>query len=90
LLSGWVENGVGLLNVKGIAVARILLDETEIDVSEDVEDILNRIVNSRDGLRRGGGAVNATILELPGRVASGISPSSRLHGAGATRRCESA
>jgi hypothetical protein len=40
-------------------MARILLDETEIDVSEDVEEILNRIVHSRDGLRRGSGAIVA-------------------------------
>jgi tetrahydrodipicolinate N-succinyltransferase len=38
---------------------RILLDATEIDVSEDVEEILNRIVNSRDGLRLGSGAIIA-------------------------------
>jgi hypothetical protein len=40
-------------------MARILLDETEIDVSEDAEETLNRIVNSRDGLRRGSGAIVA-------------------------------
>jgi len=40
-------------------VARILLDETEIEVAEDVEDVLNRIVNSKDGLRRGSGAILA-------------------------------
>jgi hypothetical protein len=40
-------------------MARIVLDETEIEVAEDVEDILNRIVNSRDGLRRGSGAIVA-------------------------------
>ena len=40
-------------------MARILLDETEIEVAEDVEDMLNRIVNSRDGLRRGSGAIIA-------------------------------
>jgi hypothetical protein len=44
-------------------MARILLDETEIDVSEDVEDILSRIVNSKDGLRRGG-----AIIAPPGWV----------------------
>jgi hypothetical protein len=37
-------------------MARILLDETELEVAEEVEDILNKIVNSRDGLRRGSGA----------------------------------
>jgi hypothetical protein len=40
-------------------MARILLDDTEIDVSEDVEDTLSRIVNSRDGLRHGSGAIMA-------------------------------
>jgi hypothetical protein len=40
-------------------MARILLGESEIDVSEDAEDILNRIVNSRDGVRRGSGAIVA-------------------------------
>ena len=45
-------------------MARILLDEREIDVSEDVEDILNRIFNSRDGLRQSSGA----ILAPPGWV----------------------
>jgi hypothetical protein len=40
-------------------MARILLDETEIEVSEEVEEILGRIVNSRDGLRRGSGAIVA-------------------------------
>jgi hypothetical protein len=40
-------------------MARILLDETEIEVAEEVEEILNRIVNSRDGLRRGSGAIVA-------------------------------
>jgi hypothetical protein len=40
-------------------MARILLDATEIDVTEDVEETLNRIVNARDGLRRGSGAIVA-------------------------------
>lgn len=40
-------------------MARILLGETEIEVSEDVEETLNRIVNARDGLRRGSGAIVA-------------------------------
>jgi hypothetical protein len=40
-------------------MARILLDEVEIDVVEDVEETLNRIVNARDGLRRGSGAIVA-------------------------------
>jgi hypothetical protein len=45
-------------------MARILLDATEVDVAEDVEEILNRIVNSRDGLRLGSG----TIIAPPGWV----------------------
>jgi hypothetical protein len=40
-------------------MARILLDDTEIEVREDVADALNRIVNSRDGLRHGSGAIVA-------------------------------
>jgi hypothetical protein len=40
-------------------MARILLGEGEINVAEDVEDTLNRIVNARDGLRRGNGAIMA-------------------------------
>jgi hypothetical protein len=45
-------------------MARILLDEIEIEVAEDVEETLGRIVNARDGLRRGDGA----ILAPPGWV----------------------
>jgi hypothetical protein len=45
-------------------MARILLDGTEVDVAEDVEDTLGRIVNSRDGLRLGSG----TIVAPPGWV----------------------
>lgn len=45
-------------------MARILLDESEIEVAEDVEEILIAIVNARDGLRRGSGA----ILAPPGWV----------------------
>jgi hypothetical protein len=51
-------------------MARILLDETEIDVIEEVEEILSRIVNSRDGLRRGSGAIVAP----PGWVTLTASP----------------
>lgn len=40
-------------------MARILFDQAEIDVSEDVEEVLNRVVNSRDGLRRGNGSIIA-------------------------------
>jgi hypothetical protein len=44
---------------KGVGMAHILLDETEIEVAEDAEGALNRIVNARDGLRRGNGAIVA-------------------------------
>jgi hypothetical protein len=40
-------------------MARILLDEGEIDVAENVEETLSRIVNARDGLRRGNGSIVA-------------------------------
>jgi hypothetical protein len=40
-------------------MARILLGETEIEVVEDVEEALSRIVNARDGLRRSNGAIVA-------------------------------
>jgi hypothetical protein len=40
-------------------MARILFGQVEIDVSEDVEEVLNRIVNSRDGLRRPNGSIIA-------------------------------
>jgi hypothetical protein len=42
-----------------LKVAHILLDETEIEVYEDAEGALNRIVNARDGLRHGNGAIVA-------------------------------
>ncbi len=45
-------------------MARILIDATEVEVSEDVHEMLSRIVNSRDGLRRGSG----TIIAPPGWV----------------------
>jgi hypothetical protein len=45
-------------------MARILVDEREIEVSEEVEDILTRVVNSRDGLRLASG----TIVAPPGWV----------------------
>jgi hypothetical protein len=38
-------------------MALILVDGTEIDVAEEAEDILNLIVNSRDGIRRGSSIV---------------------------------
>jgi hypothetical protein len=40
-------------------MARILLDAVEIEVTEDVEALMSKIVNSRDGLRRGSGAIIA-------------------------------
>jgi hypothetical protein len=52
-------------------MARIFIDETEIEVAEDVEEVLSRVVNAKDGLRRGSGA----IIAPPGWVtltASGV------------------
>jgi len=40
-------------------MARILLDETEIEVAEEVDEVLGKIVNAKDGLRRGNGAIIA-------------------------------
>ncbi len=40
-------------------MARILLDQTEIDVVEEADKILATIVNARDGLRHGSGAILA-------------------------------
>lgn len=40
-------------------MGRILLDEIELQVSEDAGDILARIVNARDGLRLGSGSIIA-------------------------------
>jgi hypothetical protein len=40
-------------------MARILLDETEIEVAEEVQDVLGKIVNARDGLRHGNGKIIA-------------------------------
>ncbi len=45
-------------------MARILLDQTEIEVAEESEEILTAIVASRDGLRRRSGA----LLAPPGWV----------------------
>jgi hypothetical protein len=56
-------------------MARILLGETEIEVSEDVEETLNRIVNARDGLRRGSGAIVAP----PGWVILTAADSSEIY-----------
>ncbi len=38
-------------------MARLLLDDTEIEVAEDAGEVLARIVNARDGLRLGGAIV---------------------------------
>jgi hypothetical protein len=40
-------------------MARILLDETEIEVAEEADEVLGKIVNAKDGLRRGNGAIIA-------------------------------
>jgi hypothetical protein len=40
-------------------MASILFDQAPITVSEDVDEVLGRVVNSRDGLRRGNGAILA-------------------------------
>ena len=44
---------------RGADLARIMLEGTEVAVSEGAEEELNRIVNSRDGLRHGSGAIVA-------------------------------
>jgi len=40
-------------------MASIVFDRLTLEVSEDVEEILSRVVNSRDGLRNGNGAILA-------------------------------
>jgi hypothetical protein len=45
-------------------VARVLLNNTELEVTEDTDEILARIVKARDGLRRGSG----TIIAPPGWI----------------------
>lgn len=40
-------------------MAHILFGQTEVEVREEVEEILARIVDSRDGLRHGSGAIVA-------------------------------
>ena len=40
-------------------MARVMFDQVEIDVSEDVDEVLKRVVNSRDGLRRPNGSIIA-------------------------------
>jgi hypothetical protein len=48
-----------LLTRKGPAAGRILIDSTELKVSEDVDGILEHIVRSKDGVRLGSGVVIA-------------------------------
>jgi hypothetical protein len=38
-------------------MARILVGEREIGVAEDLEEVMSRVVNARDGIRRGSGLV---------------------------------
>jgi hypothetical protein len=45
-------------------MARILLDESEIEVAEEVEEVLTAIISAKDGLRHSSGA----ILAPPGWV----------------------
>jgi hypothetical protein len=45
-------------------VARVLLNNTELEVTEDTDEILARIVKARDGLRHGSG----TIIAPPGWI----------------------
>jgi len=40
-------------------VARILLHDLEVEVAEEPDEVLGRIVNARDGLRLGSGAIIA-------------------------------
>jgi hypothetical protein len=40
-------------------MARIVLDGRDINVTEDVEEVLARIVASRDGIRKGNGTITA-------------------------------
>jgi hypothetical protein len=40
-------------------MASILFDQAALSVSEDVDEVLTRVVNSRDGLRRGNGSILA-------------------------------
>jgi len=40
-------------------LVRVLLDEVELQVSEDIGEVLARIVNARDGLRHGSGSIIA-------------------------------
>jgi hypothetical protein len=49
----------GIRREEGTLMTRILFDHGPLYVAEEVEDVLNRIVNSRDGLRQGSGAIVA-------------------------------
>jgi hypothetical protein len=40
-------------------MAQILIGQAELGVSEDAEEVLNRVVSSRDGLRRSNGSIVA-------------------------------
>ncbi len=40
-------------------MASILFDQAALSVAEDVDEVLARVVNSRDGLRRGNGSILA-------------------------------
>lgn len=40
-------------------MASILFDQAPITVAEDVDEVLSRVVNSRDGLRHGNGTILA-------------------------------
>ena len=40
-------------------MARVLLDDPEMEVAEDTDEILARMVNARDGLRIGNGSIIA-------------------------------
>ena len=40
-------------------MASILFDQAALSVAEDVDEVLSRVVNSRDGLRRGNGSILA-------------------------------
>jgi hypothetical protein len=62
-------------------MARVLLGDKEIWVAEEVEEVMTRIVNSKDGIRRGGGS----ILSPPGWVILTASDSGELIYAQAAR-----
>jgi hypothetical protein len=53
------ELSIGPLIQKGTAMASIVFDRLTLEVSEEVEEVLSRVVNSKDGLRNGNGAILA-------------------------------